>query len=324
LRVSVVSPSLNHMVISERTRGGVWSLQTNARLYLMRGFRGAFIGEDGGVYADFPKFEKIDRQIVRMNLNSREIVPGFNIGEDEVRQYGGVLIRTKHQDKKSYSHSNLEIEGLDVRNGSVLWSKSFPKEAPSIWGDAAGKRLVLYWNGTTSGAKNEIKNDGALSQRLGGTKFAEEDYLLEVIDAASGKSLGGVAVNTGKGSFRPEDAISAGNWLLVSDNANRMLVYALATGEEKGRLFGNHPAFSAVSGLLAAGNERGQLTVYDLPTLAKRDEFLFSSPVAFSSFSADGKRLMVLTENQNIYVLDVSGAMHAAATTAPTQSFGLN
>jgi hypothetical protein len=134
----------------------------------------------------------------------------------------------------------------------------------------------------------------------------------EVIDASSGTSVGRVIVNTGKGSFSLTDAVTAGDWLLLSDSKNRTLVYSLATGEGKGKVFGRKPAVSAVSGLLCTGNERGQLTVYDLATLSKREEFVFSSPVAYTSFGADGTRLFVLTENQNAYVLDLSGAARMA------------
>ena len=55
-------------------------------------------------------------------------------------------------------------------------------------------------------------------------------------------------------------------------------------------------------------NERGKLAVYDLASLEKRDEFTFTHPVSLTSFSQDGKRLFVLTANQAVYVLDVSGA----------------
>ena len=65
-------------------------------------------------------------------------------------------------------------------------------------------------------------------------------------------------------------------------------------------------AFSAASGqsnLLAASDGR-RLTLYDLRTGAKRDDFLFPEDVAYTHFSADGKRALVLTANQIVYVLD--------------------
>ncbi len=38
--------------------------------------------------------------------------------------------------------------------------------------------------------------------------------------------------------------------------------------------------------------------------MEKRDRFVFSSPISVAGFSADGRRLFVLTANQTAYWLD--------------------
>ncbi len=50
----------------------------------------------------------------------------------------------------------------------------------------------------------------------------------------------------------------------------------------------------------------GQLAIYDLTSMEKRDQFIFSSPVSLVRFSPEGKSLFVLTANQTAYVLDMS------------------
>ncbi|HKG60413.1 MAG TPA: hypothetical protein VKB05_11690 [Pyrinomonadaceae bacterium] len=50
----------------------------------------------------------------------------------------------------------------------------------------------------------------------------------------------------------------------------------------------------------------GKLAVYDLATMEKRDEFIFTRPISMLRFSQDGKRLFVLTTAQTVYILDVS------------------
>ena len=65
--------------------------------------------------------------------------------------------------------------------------------------------------------------------------------------------------------------------------------------------------------LLCVENEVGKLAVYDLDTLEKRDELVFSSPISMLRFSLDGRRLFVLTVNQTAYVMDVSSVAAAAA-----------
>jgi hypothetical protein len=60
------------------------------------------------------------------------------------------------------------------------------------------------------------------------------------------------------------------------------------------------------SGVLAVENEPGQIDVYRLPGLEKTDPLVFPSPIAVATFSADGRRLFVLTANQTAYILDTA------------------
>jgi len=93
---------------------------------------------------------------------------------------------------------------------------------------------------------------------------------------------------------------------IVKDTQNRVLVYSLKTGEQKGRVFGAYAAVSQSAKLLCVENETGKLAVYDFETIEKRDEFTFSRPISMLRFSQDGRRLFVLTVAQTVYILDVS------------------
>lgn len=59
-------------------------------------------------------------------------------------------------------------------------------------------------------------------------------------------------------------------------------------------------------------NEPGKLALYNLAaskeTLEPVQQFVFRSPASFAEFSADGKRLFVLTAEQTAFVLDVAAA----------------
>ena len=138
---------------------------------------------------------------------------------------------------------------------------------------------------------------------------------MQTLDAQTGRTTGKLLVETGKGSFRIADVFVAGEWLVIADTENRVLVYALKDGEQKGKFFGNRPAVSKASNLLSVENESGQLTVYDLSTMERRDQFTFSGPVSLTQFSPDGRRLFVLTANQTAYVLNLAPAAKAQQQT---------
>jgi hypothetical protein len=126
-------------------------------------------------------------------------------------------------------------------------------------------------------------------------------------------------VDTGKGSFRIQNWYAAGDWVVITDNENRTLIYALSTGEQKGAVFGTHSILSTAAGLLAVENEAGRLDIYSLPSLEKRGQLIFSSPISLEAFSQDGQRLFVLTGNQTAYTFDASAVAHGLATTHTTQ-----
>jgi len=175
--------------------------------------------------------------------------------------------------------------------------------------DGREETLVLSWPVSSSPAKAEIKDDPVLSARFAGLKEKEGVYLLRVLSARDGKSLGGLLVETGKGSFRISRAAAIGDWVVISDTENRVLVYSLSSGTQVGKTFGGRALLGRASGLLCVENERGQLTIYDVRSMEKRDQFIFSSPVSLTQFSPDGKRLFVLTASQTAYVLDLSSLL---------------
>ena len=78
------------------------------------------------------------------------------------------------------------------------------------------------------------------------------------------------------------------------------------------------PSASAQSNLLVLDQKAGRLDFYDLTSGAKLDEEIFPEEIAYTRFSNDGKRLLVLTEHQNAVVLDV-GRVREARTSPKGQ-----
>jgi WD40 repeat protein len=304
--VAAVSPDLKWLAVSERTRGAVWDLTKGERLFHVRGFRGAFFGDDGAVYADFPKFEQTERSIAKLDLKTREASTSAPLEEGRLSQHGAFVVHTKPVKKDGNLMQNVTMEVREARSNALLWSKNFPKEAPSFRVNPLEATIALYWSVSSEAAKAELKNNPTLAQKLSTMKEKEGDLLLQALDARTGKPLGALLIETGKGSFRISDIEVAGDWVVISDTQNRVLVYSLSTGEPRGKTFGNHPTVAKASGLLGVENERGQLAVYDLSTMQRRDQFTFSSPISLAQFSPDGKRLFVLTANQTTYLLDLS------------------
>jgi WD40 repeat protein len=320
LRVAEISPELKWLALSGRSRGGVWNLGKGEAALALRNFQGGYLSDDGYFFGEFPKTEDVERNVARFNLTSGEAVAGPKIEGDSSHQYGQYLFTIKSAkaaEKPAEGDNapkintaeyrrNVIIEMFDARTMKSLWSQAFPKEAPRAWIAPGNQTMALLWSVSSDAAKSEISADPRLTQTLAKMKEKVGDYFLKIVDAQTGKEIGKLLIETGKASFRASNIFAAGDSVIVTDTQNRVLVYSLKTGEQKGRVFGAYAAVSPASKLLCVENESGKLAVYDLATMEKRDEFIFTRPISMLRFSQDGKRLFVLTTAQTVYILDVS------------------
>jgi Peptidase family M48 len=320
LRVAEISPELKWLALSGRSRGGVWNLAKGEAALALRNFQGGYLSDDGYFFGEFPKTEDVERNVARFNLSNGEAVAGPKIEGDSSHQYGQYLFTIKSAKAAEKPpegdnapkinpadyRRNVIIEMFDARTMKSLWSQAFPKEAPRAWIAPGNQTMALLWSVSADAAKSEINADPQLTQTLAKMKEKVGDYFLKILDAQTGKEIGKLLIETGKASFRVSNIFAAGDSVIVTDTQNRVLVYSLKTGEQKGRVFGAYAAVSAASKLLCVENESGKLAVYDLATMEKRDEFIFTRPISMLRFSQDGKRLFVLTTAQTVYILDVS------------------
>lgn len=308
LRTGEVSPDLKWLALSGKGLGGVWNLETGKRHYNVRGFGGAYFAENEAVYVDFPKEDQKPRAMAWMDLTRNAAQNAYTIAYEFAHQHGRFLVVTLPGEKGMWYgrlNRNVTREFLDAQTGTLLWSRAFSKEAPSLYVHSGSNTAVLSWEATQSAVEDEIKAHSEWRDRLT-SRPERDDNFLEVVDARTGKALGALLVPTGRGSFFIVDMFGVGDSVFVSDSENRVLVYSLSKGQEKGRVFGNTPEVSAAAGLMAVSNERDQLGLYDLDSLEQVDQFVFSSPVTLKRFSADGKRLLVVTADQVAYTLGLA------------------
>ena len=104
--------------------------------------------------------------------------------------------------------------------------------------------------------------------------------------------------------------------LMMVDDNHRVLLYSFK-GENKGRLFGGYAVLSRDGKKLCVESEPGRVRVFDAATLRELHEFTFGSQIVTANFAADGKRLLVLTDDETAVVLDV--AVKAEPTAVSTK-----
>lgn len=324
-----VSDNFKWLAISSKSRGAMWELNSGEQKMFVRGFRGALVVNDGGAIGDFPKLGPMNHSLVLLNTLTNDAQTIREIPQKGARQYGAVvLIRQTLRDSKKEENKkgkksevlaavdeepdedvslNREVrfELRHVVNDKVVWSRDFRKEAPGYFFDEFSGRLIFYWTLGSDVGKARLKEDPALASRSKAMGNKDDDYLLEIVDAFAGKTMGTILLETGKGSFHIKHGFSEGDWLVLRDSDNRVLVYSINSGELRHRFFGAEAAVNPVQPQIVVQNYPGELTVYDLATGDSQGRLVFNRDTVLTRFSLDGKRLFVLTAEQIAYAFEI-------------------
>ena len=314
LQTFAASPDLKFLAISSRTRGGIWNMDANERIFHVRAFQNAYYTANLTFFLDFPPFEKTDREMVvaspvTLQTKSRPVDK-----DDDITFFGDVLFRIKHAERNRGTGRSYQLDALDIVDQKPLWSRNFPKQGPSISGSPSSGKVVLIWTASSGGVRDEIARDASLQALWNKEKPKEGDYLLEALDSRSATLVGAAVLHTGNRSYLPESVRAVGDWLVVEDNHNRVLLYSISTGEQFVRWFGYRPEISRNGQRLCLANGRGHLLVYDLGSLKQIDDLYFANSVTAHNFSADGKKLFVLTSDQTAFEFGVPSDASKAAS----------
>ncbi|HKV60439.1 MAG TPA: hypothetical protein VJO16_00880 [Candidatus Acidoferrum sp.] len=200
----------------------------------------------------------------------------------------------------------FRLRALDPPSGKELWKREFVGNAPTPFADPQGERLVLGWKAKSFEAKEVAAGNPAVKLIYKNAKLTDQDSFFEALDARTGKSLGGILVQVGNHPISFDSAFSFEETMVLIKDSVRISLYSLADGQLKARLVGVNPSVSAESKLLALDLGSGRLGIYDSDSGTKLEEQIFPDDIAYTHFSADGKRLFVLTEHQAAVILDVS------------------
>jgi len=338
LSAAQVSNNFNWLVLSSKTRGGLWNLSTGERKIYARGFRGGIVGDDGGSVSEFPKLADANHALVLLNPIKDEIVPVRDLPEKGAKQYGRFVLtrsslKKKDSDKKDTENEDenkaaqtspafddtdvslreeVRFELKDFIQDKIIWSRDFPKDSPNYSFDEFSGRLILYWRLGSDAGKAKLKESSDLQSKADALGNKESDYLIEVVDAFTAKTLGTLLIETGKGSFNIGSGLSEADWLVLYDSQDRVLVYSIKTGELRHRFFGKEAAINPQRNQIAVENFPGEVSIYNLETGDAQANFVISGGAAFVRFNLEGSKLFVLSDSQAAYAFDLNKVSVAA------------
>lgn len=333
MQVAVVSSDQKYLAASTRTRGAVWDLATGERLFITRGFDGAYFnGLHFYALLTIPKNDLAkpaaddkkskdespgtNRYLTHIDLQARKEVETLELRDRRSDLAGGFLVQFVSPANKVDQYKDLELQVTKLGVGKV-WNRFFAKGIPSVYVDPKEDTLIFQWFVVSDGAKAQIKADPRLQRAARVLKDKEGDSMIEIVQLSTGRSLGVVFVESGKGSFYLRDLDASQTHLAVAVSQNRVLLFSIASGEIVGRFFGDAPSFLSRKGLLSVRTDRNKLAFYDLASMKLRFEKKFEHPVVAATLPDGAKELLTLTGDQVVHRVSLDALAEASVATAP-------
>lgn len=349
LRVANASPSLGDIVVGTRGDAGLFLTATGNQVMPFRRLTGAwFAGDDelyiaesseGGSTAPIKKVSPKGETATDIWSPTFKSDPLLTILDAHVA--GPVLFVLEQSSMYVSPDGHVENPGhqlrdklraLDLKTGRELWVRKWVHHTPTMtevgqfpvatwydppipYPDPQGERVAIGWTAMESGGQALAKRYPALKRQMDAAKLAINDSaaVFEVLEAESGRSVGTALVRVG-GPDGFDSVFSVGDFLICVKDEARVTVYSLSTGEIQARVFGRYVSASAAASLLAAA-DGNHLRLYSLKNGNKVDEYLFPGAPVYTRFSAAGTRMLVLTAEQLVYVIELGAASSSGGIT---------
>lgn len=302
-RASAFSSDGKWLAVSGPSRGSLWQLETGERVFFTQSFEGAYFDHNQMV-AKFAKHEPTPESTYELDPTNKGNKKLYDLDAKEKPswQQGKVLITLRPEKGEStlFIRGNFTLEVRDVRTNALLWDKKVGKAMPRF---SCSENILTLVIDDYDSIKAAAKENPSLSNMLNTIDAKRDAYLIQAFEATTGKQLGSVLVDTGKLSFKVTRAVTVGDTVLVADSQDRILIYSLKSGGQRGKVLGHIWAASPNGDRMLVGLDHGVAEMYDTNSLQVLSHFGFPSRISDAEFTLDGAKLMVLTADQTVYQL---------------------
>jgi hypothetical protein len=302
---AALSTDLKWLAASVQNRGAVWNLESGQALSSVP-FIAAHISPEGVLTGTFEETEPGSpggkRFLTRETIDLQSAKAVSKIRLPNAERGPKVVYTDKYEvtlQTAATPDAMSSIEVKDATAGTKLWSLELEESHRFALGDA----MVLQHPPKSKAAEQFLKSFPGLKDLLEEAQNRENAAVLEVRDLDTGKQLGGAVVEGGAGLAIRSIRV-AGRTLFVEETNNRTLAYSLDTGDRRGQQFGRVLAINSARGLVAIENQAGKIAIFDSGMQALAD-FSYPGEILHAGFDSQGKRLLVLTSKEEVFVDDL-------------------
>jgi VCBS repeat-containing protein len=146
-------------------------------------------------------------------------------------------------------------------------------------------------------------------------KKKEDGRLIEVVDAATGKTVASVVVALSYAYAGTNGLNRVGDLLYASTEDHRTQVFSLKDGQQLRQVFGSMVAEDAATGRVCLTNREDEAMVYD----SDGNELMhvrMGTPLRFAGFVNGGEKMVLLPADQVVRVVTVGTAQRMSVASA--------
>jgi len=304
---TALSKDGNYLAVSTWRRAAVWDLATGKQVALVSGFTDATWSDEGNLYMDVPKDHEVERHLTELSLKKKALQDLTYKVTDETHMRYGRLTDWKLDEKKKTWTLSL----YDPATFKVIWSKVFVDRYFTYTASYGDRDLIFSFALNSRTGKELLKSNAALAAQASAIKKKENGRLVQVVDGRTGE-VDGVLVVELPPNYAGTDGLNrSGDILYVQGVDDRTAVYSMSTGKMLRQIVGYAKAIDPATGYLFTTNRVGEGMVYDSAGL-ELAHYHVGDPIRFAQFMDKSTKVMLLTADQKVRVMEVR-----AATAAP-------
>ncbi len=125
-----------------------------------------------------------------------------------------------------------------MSDGTELWQRTFADGQPYYTASFGWKDMLFSFHLDTSYAKSQVRADAMLAHEAAAVKKKDDGRLIEVVDAATGKTVASVVVEVSRAYAGTNGLNRVGDLLYATTEDNRTQVFSLKDGRELREFFG--------------------------------------------------------------------------------------
>ena len=304
-RSAAHSPDLEWFALSTRTRSSIWNLKSGQAAPLPP-FDAGHITPTGVFTANLEQREPrlsgqgTQKVMVRAFIDLQRLAQGATeklgtLAEGHFRFFREHFQIDLIPPEKGRDKRRMEVK--DILTSKIVWTRQMPADFTVNF----TKNAVVIRHDRGGEADDALKRveRADVRARFQATLKEKDSYLMEVLSLEKGQALGFVAIDA-----PVREGYVAGSTLFVEGTGNRTLAYSLETGERIGQQFGRVVAVDTVRGQVAIQNELGSISIFDKSMRTVR-QFQYPRNVIYAGFDGAGKRLLVLTGEQEVFIEEI-------------------